>query len=75
LNERIISIAAEFVAVTNLNCRQAASPSMHNIIIELMQLGASLPRTKRLRVVEIASLIRRWWKQSVKERIDSSQKP
>jgi hypothetical protein len=32
---------------------------MHNLIIELMQLGASLPQEKLLRIIEIAPLVDR----------------
>jgi hypothetical protein len=40
VNEQIVSIAADFVVATNLSCRQAASPAMHDFIVKLMQLGA-----------------------------------
>jgi hypothetical protein len=52
-------IAAEFVATTNLNSHQAASPAMRHFIIELMQLGLSQPCEERLKIVEIAPLVDR----------------
>jgi hypothetical protein len=57
LNERIMSIAEAFVAATNLSCRQAASPAMHDFIVKLMQLGASLPREELRRVVDIGRFV------------------
>jgi hypothetical protein len=51
-----MSIAADVVAATNLSCRQAASPAMHNLIVKLMQLGASLPRDELRGVVDIGRL-------------------
>jgi hypothetical protein len=55
LNERIILIAA----ATNRGCHQAASPTTHNFIIALLQVGASLPREKLLRIVQITPLVDR----------------
>jgi hypothetical protein len=44
LNKKILSLAATFVATTNFSFHQAASPAMHEFIVWLIQLGASLPR-------------------------------
>jgi hypothetical protein len=52
-----MSIAADFRAATNLSCRQAVSPAMHDFIVKLMQLGASLPREELRRVVDIGPFV------------------
>jgi hypothetical protein len=57
LNERIMSIAADFFAATNLSCRQAASRAMHDFIVKLMQPGASHPREELRRVVDIGRFV------------------
>jgi hypothetical protein len=57
LHKRILSLAAPFVAATNLSFRQGASPAMHDFIIRLIQLGASLPRDALDTIVVIPPLI------------------
>jgi hypothetical protein len=44
LNERTISIEADFVAARNLGCAQAISSALYDFIVKLMQIGASFPR-------------------------------
>jgi hypothetical protein len=57
LNKRILSLPASFAAATNLRFRQAASPAMHDFIIRLIQIGASLPRDALDTIVDIQPLI------------------
>jgi hypothetical protein len=57
LNKRVLSLAASFVAATNLSFRQAASPAMHDVIIRVIQIGASLPRDGLDTIVDIPPLI------------------
>jgi hypothetical protein len=57
LNQRIVSIATDFIDATNLSCRQAASPAMHEFIVSLIQLGAFLPRDDLHAIVDVPPLI------------------
>jgi hypothetical protein len=62
-------MAADFVAATNLSCRQAGSPAMHDFIVKLMQLGPSLPREELRRVVDIGPLVDTSSDQSMAEAV------
>jgi hypothetical protein len=57
LNKKILSLAATFVATTNLSFRQTASPAMHEFMVRLIQLGASLPRDAFNTIVDVDQLI------------------
>jgi hypothetical protein len=50
-------LAAAFVASTNLSFHQAASSVMHKFVVELIQLGASLPREAIDRIVDVPPLV------------------
>jgi hypothetical protein len=62
LNDRIISMAADFGAVANLSCCQAASFALHDFIVKLMWLGVSLPCEELRRIVDIG----REWARSLR---------
>jgi hypothetical protein len=57
INERILCIASEFVISTNISCRQVASPPMHRLIVDMLQLGASLVREIPNTVLDVSLLI------------------
>jgi hypothetical protein len=57
LNKPILSLAASFVAATNPRFRQAASPAMHDFIIRLIQIEASLTLDALDTIVDIPPLI------------------
>jgi hypothetical protein len=52
-----MSRAAEFVCATNLSCRQAASPAMHNFITSLIQMGSSLQIEHPDAAIDVMSLV------------------
>jgi hypothetical protein len=35
-------MAAEFITVISLSCRQAVSPAMHEFVLSLIRIGANL---------------------------------
>jgi hypothetical protein len=75
LNQRIVSIAGDFIAATNLSCRQAASPAMHEFIIALIQLGASLPRDQLNAIVDVPPLIDQITAQGAAEALAENANP
>jgi hypothetical protein len=57
LNKRILGTAAEFVTVTSLSCRQAVSPTMHEFILGLIQIGAGLQANDDAALIDVAGLL------------------
>jgi hypothetical protein len=54
LNKRILGTAAEFVTATCLSCRQAVSLAMHEFILSLIQIGASLQANDDVALIDVA---------------------
>jgi hypothetical protein len=69
IEQKILSLAATFVATTNLSFRQAASPATHEFIVWLIQLGASLPRDALDTIVDGEPLIDQMAKGEVSETV------
>jgi hypothetical protein len=67
IEQKILSLAATFVATTNLSSRQAASPAMHKFIVRRIQLGASLPRDALDTIIDVEPLIDRMTEGEVSE--------
>jgi hypothetical protein len=57
INKKILDMCAVFVTATGLSCRQASSHAMHQLIVDLMQLGASLKRDDPDTAVDVLPII------------------
>jgi hypothetical protein len=70
-----MEMAAEFVAATNLSCRQDASRAMHDLILNFIQIGACIQANDDAVPIDVAGLLdtmtEKWMAEAIRERGDA----